>query len=74
MNTIELKRELHEYIEEADDRLLNLVYGLFLVDKQTRLIPEWHKEILNDRLKELEQNPDNVISWEKVNSAIEKMK
>ncbi|PWE00443.1 addiction module protein [Marinilabilia rubra] len=27
-------------------------------------IPDWHKNILDERLKMLEKDPDNLINWE----------
>ncbi|MEY2830401.1 MAG: putative addiction module component [Bacteroidota bacterium] len=35
-------------------------------------IPEWQKTIIDERLKEYEQNPSNVLSWEQVKSAIKR--
>lgn len=29
-------------------------------------IPQWHKDIIDKRLKEYENNPDNVLDWEEV--------
>lgn len=74
MNSTEIKKELHEAIDGADDRLLTLIYGMILADRQPYKIPEWHENILNERLEEYNRNPENVISWEEVKSAIEKMK
>lgn len=74
MNAPDIKKELHEYIEDADDRLLNLIYGMILADKQSYDIPEWHKKILEERLDEYERNPDNIISCEELKSKIEKMR
>ena len=74
MNAIEIKKELHDYIDDADDRLLRLIYGMILADKQGHEIPDWHKELVNERLEEYERNPDQVISWEELKLQIEKMR
>ncbi len=74
MNTTDIKRELHEYIEDADDRLLRLIYGMVLADQESYEIPEWHKQVIQERLEEYERNPDNVISWEELKSKIKKMR
>ena len=74
MNTLDIKKELHEYIEDADDRLLKLIYGMVLADRQSYDIPDWHKDVLNERLQHYEQNPESVISWEELKSKIEKMR
>jgi putative addiction module component (TIGR02574 family) len=74
MNAIDIKKELHEYIEDADDRLLKLIYGMVLADKQSYDIPDWHKDVLNERLEQYEQNPESAISWEELKAKIEKMR
>ncbi len=74
MNTLEIKKELHEYIDEADDRLLALIYGMIAADKLNLYIPDWHQKIVEERLEEYERNPKNTISWEDLKSKIEKMR
>lgn len=29
-------------------------------------VPEWHKEIVRQRMKDHKQNPDNVLDWDDV--------
>ncbi|MEI6140676.1 MAG: addiction module protein [Mariniphaga sp.] len=40
-------------------------------EKDTVEIPEWHKEIVLQRLKEYHSNPQNVLDWEEVQKEIE---
>lgn len=74
METVEIKKQLHEYIEVADDRLLNLLYGMIVADKKDYEIPEWHTKIIEERLEEYEKNPQDSISMEEFKSRIEKMR
>ena len=74
MNATEIKKELHEYLEEADDRLLNLIYGMVMVDKQSYKIPDWHNKIIEERSEDYEKNPQDVVSWEELKLRIESMK
>jgi len=74
MSALDIKKELHDYIEDADDRLLKLIYGLILADQESYKTPEWHKQVISERLEEYERNPDNVISWEELRTKIEKMR
>jgi hypothetical protein len=74
MEAVKIKKELHEYIEEADDRLLLLIYGMVLADKQATLIPEWHLQIVEERLQEYNKSPENLIKWDTLKAGIEKMK
>jgi hypothetical protein len=41
-------------------------------EKETFEVPEWHKEIVRQRLKDYRENPDNVLDWEEVEKEIEK--
>ena len=40
-------------------------------EKDTFEIPEWHKEIVLQRLKEYHGNPENVLDWVEVQKEIE---
>ena len=40
-------------------------------EKETFEVPEWHKEIVRQRLKEHRNNPDDVANWEDVQKEIE---
>lgn len=74
MSAPEIKKELHDYIEGADDRFLRLIYGMILADKRELEIPDWHQKIVEERLEDYERNPENVISWEEVKARVEKMR
>lgn len=74
METVEIKKQLHEYIEVADDRLLNILYGMIVADKMDYEIPGWHAKIIEERLEEYEKNPQDSISLEEFKSRIEKMR
>jgi putative addiction module component (TIGR02574 family) len=34
-------------------------------------VPDWHRQLIDERLAEHETNPDDVVSWDEVRSAIE---
>lgn len=40
-------------------------------EKQIFEVPEWHKEIVRQRLKEYRNNTDNVLDWKDVQKEIE---
>ena len=72
MNTIALRKELQEYIEEADDRFIKLIYGMMSADREERLeIPESHKKVIRERLANYQKNSEDVLSWEEVQRNIE---
>jgi putative addiction module component (TIGR02574 family) len=52
----------------ADERLqlLEDVWETLDHPRDTEPVPEWHKRILDERLRELEENPEEGISLEEV--------
>ena len=40
-------------------------------EKHTFEVPEWHKEIVMQRLEEYRKHPENVLDWEIVRKEIE---
>jgi hypothetical protein len=40
-------------------------------EQQIFEVPEWHKEIVRQRLKEYRNNTDNVLDWEGIQKEIE---
>lgn len=74
MDLSTIKKELHEYIEDADDRLVTLIYGLILADKQGFDSPDWHTKIVEERLDEYEKNPRDTVPWEELKASIERMR
>ena len=45
-------KKRYEELEQEESRLLD--------------VPEWHKAIVRERLKEYKENPDNLMDWEDV--------
>lgn len=70
MQTTTLREELHYYIDQADDRLLKLIYGMMKADLSAQ-IPDFHQEIIGERLAKHQANPDEVLSWQQVRDHIQ---
>ncbi len=69
MDTIELREELHHLIDQADDKLLEIILTMMLPEKAGQYeLTESQKAILDDRLKGL--NEESGSSWEEVKSRI----
>jgi len=68
MGTIQLRQRLHEYIEIADDRIIRLMYGLIVADMEEDAseLPDEHKKILDERMREYRLNPQEVLTWEEI--------
>ncbi len=66
MSTSELKKELHDCIEAADESLLTTIYEIIKAseNKVDYEISDEHKQILDERLKAYYANPNDVITLE----------
>ena len=47
MQTVTLREELHQYIDQADDRLLKLIYCVMMKADQVDelLVPDFHQDM-----------------------------
>lgn len=69
MDTVQLKQALHEYIEKADEEAIQLMYSfLASQDKgeEDFEMPEEHKQLVDQRMKEYYQNPHDVLTLEEM--------
>ena len=72
MGTPQIRELLHDYINKADERLINLMYAMVQADMKEddyELSPA-HKKILDERLAAHEANPSSGSSWEEVKTRI----
>lgn len=75
MESEALRKEIHQYIDQADERVLKLMYGMIKADQAENLsIPEFHQEIISERLEKYQAKPDDVLSWQEVRNRIQKRK
>lgn len=72
MGTTQLREELHEFINKADERLLNLLYAMVQADmkEDDYQLSAAHQKILDERIAAHESNPTSGSSWEEVKSRI----
>jgi tRNA A37 N6-isopentenylltransferase MiaA len=69
MSILEMKQEIKSEIDKIDDeRLLEEIQRLLHRDDAE--IPEWHKQILEERLKEYESGNVEMLDWEEVEKDI----
>ena len=74
MSTPGIRQELHQYIDSADEKVLQILYTLFieenkLTEQDFELTPE-QKKILDERLEVLEKNPEDGSPWKEVKQRI----
>ncbi|MCL6259017.1 addiction module protein [Aquiflexum sp. TKW24L] len=72
MSTIEIKEHLHEYIDQADERMLKLLYAMAQADMEEKEyeLSEAHIKILDERIASHKADPEAGSSWEEVKSRI----
>ncbi len=72
MSSTELRQELHEYIDNADDRLINLMYALVQADmkESNYQLTDEHMQVLDQRLKKHVENPDSGSNWKEAKARI----
>ncbi|MEM9326465.1 MAG: addiction module protein [Bacteroidota bacterium] len=66
MSSVELREAVHQMINQADDRLLNLVYAMMRADQGEDGLSDTHKELLDERLMEYKNNPESLEDWDDV--------
>jgi len=72
MGTPQIKELLHDYINKADERLINLMYAMVQADmkEEDYELSARHKKILDERLMAHEANPSSGSSWKDVKDRI----
>lgn len=67
MSTIELKKELHNYIENADDQFVKMFYEMakayMLQKNKDKMIAEGEKDIKNGQTYSLEEAKEIMKKW-----------
>ncbi|MGM1056449.1 MAG: addiction module protein [Bacteroidota bacterium] len=70
MDTIEIKNRIRNYIEHADERMLKIINAI--IETDVNELSESHKEVLDERLKDHQENLKEGKSWEEIQTALKK--
>jgi putative addiction module component (TIGR02574 family) len=72
MGAAQIREELHQFINRADERVLNLMYGMMKADSEEGgfTLSEAHKQLLDERLAEHAASPKEGYGWEEVKTRI----
>ncbi len=72
MGTPQIRELLHEYINKADERLINLMYAMVQADmkEDDYELSATHKKFLDKRLAAHKTNPSSGSSWEDVKDRV----
>jgi hypothetical protein len=71
MGAAEIREQLHHFIEHADERMLNLMYGMMKADSGGILNPE-QQEDLEKRIARHKKGESKSYSWAEARAQIEK--
>ena len=68
MDAPTIRKEIHQYIDGADERFLNLVYGMIQADQteDEYELSEAEIKMMEERLADYQKNPESGSSWEDV--------
>ncbi|MEQ8477002.1 addiction module protein [Fulvivirga sp.] len=72
MGAAQIREFLHEYINKADERLINLMYAMVQADmkEEDYQLSAKHKKILDERIASHEANPSSGSSWDEAKARI----
>ena len=68
MDTVHLKERIKNYIEQADERMLKIINAIIEADENESL--NSHGEILEERLKYHQENPEEGKAWKEVQDSL----
>jgi hypothetical protein len=71
MGAAQIREELHQFINHADERVLALIYGMMKADKEGLLTAE-QQEDLDMRIARHKNGESNSFDWSEARSQIEK--
>lgn len=63
MSVEELKQKIHAAVDKTNDED-QLIRILDVIEGDETEVPDWHKQILEERWEEYQKNPNDVISLE----------
>lgn len=74
MNTSDIRKELHDYIETADVSVLNAIYEILRASEghDEYEISEELKQILDERIRAYYLNPMDVLTLEEMKAKYKK--
>jgi len=72
MGSSQIREELHDFINQADDRVLKLIYGMLIADKDELLTAE-QQEDLDRRILSHRRGESKSYTWSEARAQIEKL-
>jgi putative addiction module component (TIGR02574 family) len=72
MGAAQIREELHQFINRADERVLNLIYGMMKADSETEVLSAGQQEDLDKRIANHKNGESKSYTWSEVRDQIEK--
>ena len=70
MESTEIKTRIVKFIEHADDRILRIINAI--IETEQNELSQSHRDILDERLKSHQENPEEGMSWGEVKNLLKK--
>jgi len=72
MDTIELKKNIHRFVDEADERILRIINAIIEAETQEGqpAVPQWFYEELDKRRERHQKGKSKSSTWEEVKERI----
>jgi hypothetical protein len=72
MNTVTIRKELQEYLKNADERFIHLVYGMMQADKSSDYsLNELERKELDKRISRHKKGESKSYNWEELKAQIQ---
>jgi hypothetical protein len=72
MGATQIREELHEFINRADERILKLIYGMMKADSEKEILTAEQQEDLDNRIARHKKGESKSHSWSEARVQIEK--
>ena len=72
MDTIELKKNIHRFVDQADERILRIINAIIEAETQEGhpAVPQWFYEELDKRRERHQKGESKSSTWEEVKERI----
>lgn len=73
MGAMQIREELHQFINRADERILNLIYGMMKADdSEKEILTPSQEEDLDKRIARHKNGESKSYSWSEAKTQIKK--